>query len=232
MNKIDKYFNYIDVINNKNIFDDKNSVDEILGDLINYTNEYALNNHDEYDDVVIEGDVLIGNDVKIDSFTKIIGPVIIGDNVEISTNVLIRPNTIIGSNVKIGHGSEIKESFIMNDAKVASNVFVGNSIIGYKTRIGSGSILANRRFDQGNIKIKNYDTKEIIETNLDFFGAIVGDESRIGANCNTMPGTLIGHDTFVATGLTVRGFIPSDMFVLNEEYKNLKMTKKDKIELK
>ena len=232
MDELKNYFSHLDEMKLNNFIDGKNTTIDILKDLKNYTDQFALNNHDNYPDVWIEGDVLIGNNVKIDAFTKIVGPVIIGDNCEISTNVFIRPNTILCNDVHVGHGSEIKESLIMNGAKIATNVFVGNSIIGNKTRVGSGTILANRRFDQDTIKIKNYNTDEKIETELDFFGAVVGDESRLGANCTTMPGCHIGHDTFVASGLQVGGYIESNVLVDNETYKNLKITPKEKIELK
>ncbi|MCQ2977928.1 MAG: hypothetical protein MJ232_07935 [archaeon] len=226
---MNEYFNHLDELDNKDAL--KETTKDTLSNLKEYMSK-VVGTKNEYNNVEIVGEVYIGSNVKIDSFTKIVGPVIINNDVEISTNVYIRPNTIIGSDVKIGHGSEIKESLIMNGAKIATNVFVGNSIIGNKARIGSGTILANRRFDQNNITIKNYNTNEKNETDLDFFGAVVGDNSRLGANTTTMPGCHIGHDTFVASGMQVGGVIESDVMVDNEAYKNLKTTKKEKIELK
>ena len=108
---------------------------------------------------------------------------------------LIRPGTIIGDNASVGHGSEVKHAIIGNKAKVASLAFVGNSILGQGTRIGSGTILANRRFDQKNIEIK-IDGKKY-DTGTDFFGAIIGDNTRLGANCTSVPGTLIGPYTWI-----------------------------------
>lgn len=117
----------------------------------------------------------------------------------------------------IGHGSEIKHSILQAKAKVASLAFVGNSILGKSTRIGSGIILANRRFDQKNITIKVNGEK--FDTGTDFFGAIIGDNTRLGANCATLPGTCIGPYTWIMPTVQVRGFIPAEKRMFpKEEY--------------
>ena len=80
---------------------------------------------------------------------------------------LIRPGTIIGDNASVGHASEVKHAILQNKSKVASLAFVGDSILGKSARIGSGVILANRRFDQKNIEIKIQGKKHSMGT--DFF---------------------------------------------------------------
>lgn len=216
-----------------NIFNNKKSyIDEVINENLEKVNENRdINDNNKISEfVIIEGNVIIGKNVKIDAFTKIEGPVIIGDNVEISTNAYIRPYTILENGVKVGHGSEIKNAIIMENAKVATNVFVGDSIIGKSTRIGSGTILANRRFDQKEIKIKKDNEK--IETKTDFFGAIIGDNSRIGANVTLLPGTVVGHDTFVMPGAILHGTFESDVLINNLENQKLIITAKERIELK
>lgn len=228
MINVNDYFSNINILYQKDVFKET-TIDTMKN--LPYFMSFVKGNDRHYDNVEIEGEVYIGENVKIDSFTKIIGPCVINDNVEISTNVLIRPNSILGKDVKVGHGSEIKNAILMDGAKVATNVFVGDSIIGYKTRIGSGTIIANRRFDQKNVKVHSYENNEDYETDLDYFGAVVGDESRLGANCVTMPGCHIGHDTFIVSGLSCGGIIPSNVIVDDEKYKNLTIRKKDKIYL-
>lgn len=102
----------------------------------------------------------------------------------------------------------MKHSIVQNKAKVQSFTFIGDSIIGKSTRIGSGTILANRRFDQANIEIKINEKK--INTKRDFFGAIIGDNTRLGANSTTVPGTFIGPYTWILPTVQVRGFIPKE----------------------
>ena len=108
-----------------------------------------------------------------------------------------------------GHCGEIKHSIIQNKAKVQSFTFAGDSIIGKSTRVGSGTILSNRRFDQKNITVKN-SVGEKIDVGTDFFGAVIGDNSRLGANCTTLPGSFIGNYTWIMPKVTVRGFVPKE----------------------
>lgn len=166
----------------------------------------------------IKGNYFIDEGTKIHPNVTIEGPVLIGKNVEIQSGALIRPGSIIGDNCVVGHASEVKNSILQNKAKVASLAFVGDSILGKSTRIGSGIILANRRFDQSNIIIKMNNEK--IDTGRDFFGAIIGDSTRLGANSATLPGTLIGPYTWILPTLQVRGFIPAEKRLYpNEDYK-------------
>ena len=162
--------------------------------------------------VSITGNYIIGENTEIGANVCIEGPVIIGRNCTIRPGALIRPYSVIGDNCVVGHGCEVKHSIVQNKAKVQSLTFIGNSIIGKSTRIGSGTILGNRRFDQANIMVKTEHGK--IDTGMDFFGAIIGDETRLGANCTTTPGTFIGPHTWILPATSVRGFIPKETKIL------------------
>lgn len=170
-----------------------------------YTYE-VLNNLKEFIANKTNGQVIIGNNVKMHDFVSIEGPAIIGNNVEIHSHAYIRPNTIICDNTVIGHSAVLKECIIMPGAKVQNFSFVGNSIIGSSARIGSGTIATNRKLDQSQTGIKINGEYECFNT--DFFGIVLGDNSRIGANCVTMPGTHIGPMTLVGPMSKVKGFIP------------------------
>ena len=176
----------------------------------------------------IKGNYFIDEGTVIHPNVTIEGPVMIGKNVEIQSGALIRPGSIIGDNCVVGHGSEIKNTIMQNKSKVASLAFAGDTILGKSTRIGSGIILANRRFDQKNIVIKINGEK--IDSGRDFFGAIVGDSSRIGANAATLPGTMTGPYTWILPTSQVRGFIPAEKRLYPNE--NYKMEDNPKIELK
>ena len=174
-----------------------------------------------YDNYSIGRGTVIYNDVTI------MGPVIIGENCEIMPGALIRPGTIIGNNCIIGHGCEIKRSVVQNFAKVQSMSFVGDSVIGKAARVGSGVIVANRNFNQSSIKVKANDF--IKDLNTTFFGCVLGDNSRIGANAVTQPGTLIGPYSWIYPTTAVRGFIPACKRIYNK--KTICMLDSEKIEL-
>jgi len=158
-----------------------------------------------------EGNYIIGKGTVIHHGVTILGPVIIGENCNIAPGAYIRPYSIIGDNCEIGHCAEIKNSIIQNGAKVQSKTFCGDSVLGACARIGSGAITANRRFDQGNIKFKyGEDPVEKIELNTTFFGCVLGDYARVGANAVLQPGSIIGAYTLIFPGTNIRDFIPRE----------------------
>ncbi len=174
------------------------------------------------------GNYYIDEGTKIYSGVTIEGPVYIGKNVEIKPGAYIRPGSIISDNCSIGFNSEIKSAVLQKGAKVASLAFVGDSILGKSARIGSGVITANRRFDQDTIKVKINNEKE--DTKTDYFGLVIGDNSRIGANSASFPGTFIGPYTWIFPLTQIHGFIPELKKVSNK--KEMIFSENEKKELK
>ncbi len=154
----------------------------------------------------ITGKVVIGKGTKVYDYVTIKGPCIIGKDCEIRQGALIRPKSIIGNKVVIGHGVEIKNSIIFDECKISTNSFVGDCILGKGARVASGAITGNRRFDQKKVYIKI--GTETYPTDMDKFGCILGEYARIGANCSTAPGTLIGKHTWTYSNIMIRGVIP------------------------
>lgn len=169
---------------------------------------------------IIKGKVSIGKKTVIEPYCVIEGPTIIGESCYIRPHCYIRAGTIIGNDVTIGHGVEIKNSIIFDECKLDTHSFVGDSILGFGVRNGSGTITANRRFNQKNITIK-IDGEEY-ETGCDKLGCIVGDYSRIGANCTIAPGAIIGQHVWIYPNSFIRGFIQSDTLVkLQQKFTNI-----------
>jgi UDP-N-acetylglucosamine diphosphorylase / glucose-1-phosphate thymidylyltransferase / UDP-N-acetylgalactosamine diphosphorylase / glucosamine-1-phosphate N-acetyltransferase / galactosamine-1-phosphate N-acetyltransferase len=178
--------------------------------------------------VIADGNYFIGEGTVIYGDVTIIGPVYIGKDCEIMPGAVIRPNTIIGDKCNVGHGSEIKHAVLFGGAKVASLAFVGDSVLGASARVGSGVITANRKFNQSNVTLKLGGVKH--DLGEAYFGVILGDSSRLGANCVTQPGTYIGPHTWVFPMTNVRGFIPKEKRVFHEQ-KTI-MTDNEVVELK
>ena len=174
------------------------------------------------------GNYYIGPGTALYNNVTIIGPVYIGKNVEIMPGATIRPGTIISDNCSVGHGSEIKHSVLFGGAKVASLAFVGDTVLGKSARVGSGVITANRKFDQSNATIKLKGEQHDLGT--DFFGVILGDSARLGANSVTQPGTHIGPHSWIFPLTGVRGFIPKEKQVWAEQ--TLSIRENPVIELK
>jgi len=172
--------------------------------------------------------VFIGEGTIVHSSAIVQGPVVIGKNCEIGPNAYIRPNTILGDNVVVGHCAQIKASVVLNYAKIQSHTFVGDSVIGESARVGSGAIVSNRKFNQSNVVLK-IDNCEKQDLGTSFFGCVLGDNTRIGANATIQPGTLIGPYCWIFPMTCVRGYIQEAKQVFHEL--PIKMKDNEKVNL-
>ena len=179
--------------------------------------------------VTIVGDYYIGKGTKLCDGCRIEGPVYIGDNCEVGYQAYIRPGTIMGDNCVVGFNSEVKNAVMRRGSKVSSLAFLGDSILGANARIGSGVITANRQFDQKDIFIKLDDGNKM-DSEREFYGCILGDNSRIGANATTSPGTFIGPYTWIYPLTPVFGFIPAQKKV--HKHVELEFKENERKELK
>lgn len=142
----------------------------------------------------------IGKNVKVYEGAVIKGPCYIGDSCIIGNNSLIREYVNVENNCLIGAFAEITRSILQEDVHVHSGFF-GDSIFGKGCRVGAGTIVANVRIDRG--KISSIVKGEKIETGLDSFGAVVGENTKIGVNCSLMPGKFIGSNCQIGPGSVV-----------------------------
>ena len=118
-------------------------------------------------------------------------PVIIGPNCFVGANAYLRGGVWLMDGVRIGTGCEIKSSVIFNNSAIAHFNFIGDSIIGNNVNFEAGSVTANHFNERNDKRIFVKYNEEIIETNAEKFGALVGDHSTIGANAVLSPGTIL-----------------------------------------
>ncbi|MDO8424496.1 MAG: DapH/DapD/GlmU-related protein, partial [bacterium] len=171
--------------------------------------------------VVIEGNVYIGENTQIFENVVIRGPVYIGNNCVIGNNSLIRENVNLENNVLIGANAEITRSIFQENSHTHSGYF-GDSIFAKGCRVGAGTVTANVRIDRG--EVKSAVKGEKIGTGLDSLGVIVGENAKIGINCSLMPGVLIGSDCGVGPNSVVFENIENDK-IFYTEFKSVKMDK-------
>ena len=86
--------------------------------------------------------------------------------------------------------------------------YVGDSILGYKSHMGAGSITSNVKSDQKLVVVHNGD--ENIETGIKKFGAVLGDYVEVGCNSVLNPGTVVGRNSNIYPTSCVRGVIPEN----------------------
>jgi len=142
---------------------------------------------------IVDGRVVIEDNVRILEGAVIRGPSYIGRNSIIGNGVLVR-NSNIGDNCVIGYNTEIKHSYIGDRCWFHFN-YIGDSVIEDDCAFGAGTVTANFRLDESNIKVKVSD--EEVDTGHDKLGALVGKGSRTGINASLMPGIRVGADSLV-----------------------------------
>lgn len=135
-------------------------------------------------------------------------PCIIGPETEVRHCAFIRGSALVGANCVVGNSVELKNVILFDNVQTPHYNYVGDSILGYKSHMGAGSITSNVKSDKTLVVVKN--GVERIETGRKKFGAILGDHVEVGCNSVLNPGTVIGRNTSVYPTSSVRGAIPAD----------------------
>ena len=136
------------------------------------------------------------------------GPCIIDEEAEVRHCAFIRGNAIVGKGAVVGNSTELKNVILFNKVQVPHYNYVGDSILGYKSHMGAGSITSNVKSDKTLVVVKSpYGN---IKTGLKKMGAMLGDNVEVGCNSVLNPGTVIGRCSNVYPTSMVRGFIEPD----------------------
>ena len=161
-------------------------------------------NKDDYEKV--GENVWIAKTAKVAPTAYINGPAIIGKNAEIRHCAFIRGNAIVGENAVVGNSTELKNVILFNNVQVPHYNYVGDSILGFKSHMGAGSVTSNVKSDKKLVIVKNGEEK--IETGLKKFGCMIGDNVEVGCGSILNPGSVIGKNTNIYPLSSVRGVIP------------------------
>lgn len=158
-------------------------------------------------------DIWVAKSAKVAPTACLNGPLIIDEDAEIRHCAFIRGSAIIGKGSVVGNSTEIKNDIIFNSVQVPHYNYVGDSILGYKSHMGAGSITSNVKSDKSLVVVK--DGAEEIATGRKKFGAMLGDYVEVGCNSVLNPGTVIGRHTNIYPLSSVRGVVPSDSIYKN-----------------
>ena len=186
---------------------------EVLPEISDFIIELG-NKLDETKYEKVGEDVWIAKSAKVAPTAYIHGPAIIGENAEIRHCAFIRGKAIVGEGAVVGNSTELKNVILFNKVQVPHYNYVGDSILGYKSHMGAGSITSNVKSDKKLVIVKN--GKEKIETGLKKFGAMLGDEVEVGCGSVLNPGTVIGKNTNIYPLSSVRGVVPEKSIYKNQ----------------
>ena len=158
--------------------------------------------------------VWVHKTAKVFASAYLAGPAIIGAETEVRQCAFVRGNALVGKGCVIGNSTELKNVIIFDNVQVPHYNYVGDSILGFKSHMGAGSITSNVKSDKTLVHVKGIDPetneKFDLETGLKKFGAMLGNHVEVGCNSVLNPGTVIGSNSNVYPLSPVRGFVPAE----------------------
>ena len=143
-------------------------------------------------------------------------PCIIGAETEVRHCAFIRGSALVGKKCVVGNSVELKNVILFDNVQTPHYNYVGDSILGYKSHMGAGSITSNVKCDKTLVTVKN--GAERIETGRKKFGAILGDHVEVGCNSVLNPGTVLGRRASVYPTSCVRGCVPEDHIYKDQDH--------------
>lgn len=135
-------------------------------------------------------------------------PCIIGKETEVRHCAFIRGSALVGDHCVVGNSVELKNVILFDNVQTPHYNYVGDSILGYRSHMGAGSITSNVKSDKTLVVVKN--GGELIETGRKKFGAMLGDRVEVGCNSVLNPGSVIGRGCSIYPTSCVRGVIPEN----------------------
>ncbi|MGI6070949.1 MAG: UDP-N-acetylglucosamine pyrophosphorylase [Blautia sp.] len=169
---------------------------------------------EEYD--CRDGNVWIAKSAQVAPTACICGPAIIGKDTEVRHCAFIRGNAIVGEGCVVGNSTELKNVVLFNKVQVPHYNYVGDSVLGYKSHMGAGSICSNVKSDKKLVVVKG--DSESVETGLKKFGAMLGDHVEVGCGSVLNPGTVIGRNSNIYPLSPVRGCVPENSIYKDKDH--------------
>ena len=159
---------------------------------------------DEYDQV--QPQVWVHKTATVAPTAFLGAPCIIGAETEVRHCAFVRGSALVGKNCVVGNSVELKNVILFDNVQVPHYNYVGDSILGYKSHMGAGSITSNVKQDKSLVVV--HGPEGDIPTGVKKFGAMLGDHVEIGCNSVLNPGTVVGRNSNVYPLSSVRGVVP------------------------
>ena len=160
-------------------------------------------------------DIWIAKSATVAPTACLNGPLIVDEETEIRHCAFVRGNAIVGKGAVVGNSTELKNVVLFNKVQVPHYNYVGDSVLGFKSHMGAGSITSNVKSDKTLVVVKSAGEK--IETGLKKMGAMLADHVEVGCNSVLNPGTVIGRNSNIYPTSCVRGCIPANSIYKNEK---------------
>jgi bifunctional UDP-N-acetylglucosamine pyrophosphorylase/glucosamine-1-phosphate N-acetyltransferase len=161
------------------------------------------------------GDVWIGPRARVFPGATLVGPVYIGPDAVVGNNCLIRDHAVMDEKASVGFSCEVRNTVMMPNSRVGHLAFVGDSILGFSADLGASVVLSNYRFDGGDVQVML--RGKLASTHTDKFGAVVGDQAKIGCGTVVLPGRTIGYNSWIDPGIVVKRDVADNLHLKLEQ---------------
>ena len=142
-------------------------------------------------------------------------PCILGADTEVRHGAFIRGAALVGDGCVVGNSVELKNVILFDGVQVPHYNYVGDSILGYKAHLGAGSLTSNVKSDKSLVTVH---TQPPIPTGIKKVGAMLGDYVEVGCNSVLNPGTVVGRNTSIYPGSSVRGVVPAGSIYKDKDH--------------
>ena len=155
----------------------------------------------------IVDDIAVHRSAEVEAGAVLKGPLIIGADCLIASGAYLRGGCWVDERCIIGPGAELKTSFVFSGSKLAHFNFVGDSVLGCGVNLEAGSIVCNYRNERADKEVRVNIGGQLVATGCDKFGALIGDQARVGANAVLAPGAILEQGFVVPRGQVFDGEI-------------------------
>ncbi|WP_248516843.1 bifunctional sugar-1-phosphate nucleotidylyltransferase/acetyltransferase [Salinarchaeum laminariae] len=178
------------------------ATETVLGELDGDSSSEQLIDGTVEDGADLHGPVVVENGARVRSGAYVEGPVVIRSGADVGPNAYVRGATVLGPDVRVGNGVEVKNSVLMAGAHAAHLSYVGDSVLGRDVNFGAGTVVANLRHDDANVRMRV--KGEAVDTGRRKLGVVLGDGAKTGIDTSLNAGVVLGTGAATEPGETVR----------------------------
>lgn len=153
------------------------------------------------------GPVYLGRNTRVNEGAIIRGAFALCDHSELSMGAKVRGDATVGPYSKVG--GEFSNSVVQGYSNKSHDGYLGNSVLGEWCNLGADTNNSNLKNNYGEVKMWDYQKKELAQTGLNFCGLIMGDHSKSAINTMFNTGTTAGISSNIFGSGFPRNFIPS-----------------------
>ena len=156
---------------------------------------------------VKSGPIYIGKNAEIMEGSVVRGGLMMAEGSALKLSSKIYGPTTLGPHCKVG--GEVNNVIFQAYSNKGHDGFLGNALIGEWCNIGADSNCSNLKNNYGNVDTYSYESREFVETDVQFMGLCMGDHSKCGINTMFNTGTVTGVSANIFGAGFPDKFIPS-----------------------